>query len=649
MRKISLISIIFMMISFSVPSFGVEVSNYYVNGVANSREDADFSAINIEDSTSLTEVGVLYNSTFGGLSDVFEAGSQVFDWDGFYNSDGSVNHLNDLRAVWLEYQDSPNRSQDTDLAVATVAAMAQDLFSQEDPDVNSFFNTLFSEIVAGWSLTGFTQNSQMRIEGYYRYKEYLDLRYVHTNIEDIRKVVAAVSVQWTKPEHENHFSPFAQHYFDINNMLIQLDADRQEGRNVNLIAHSQGNLFANRLLDAFNSPDKVRLLSVATPDNTVYGDSQDDTEYVSLMEDLVATIFVGGALDRNISNYSPSEWAGMDFFNNPGLTSSNNSNKYVYIDLNGVEREDSSGHGFVSAYMHKNPNGSNSDSRNYIVNKIELNNIELANTTGGTYGCCGTGGEDISNDIEDLKFNDFYLTEMSLSETSVAPGETVDVDVKQHYRGTYSDSELPSVRVGYYCSLDDEFDNGDLYLDRDSSSLGSDDLYHREREELTIPSSGCSSGYILAVANYNDGIFETNKDDNVLAVEIEIGSGNSSNQGDLFIEDPWVSDTSMYVGQEYRLRAKHTYEGDQTTSQLGQVKMRYYVSDDTERSSDDEYLGYDYSTIGSNDTYDTESMYWTPSSSDRGLKYILFRADASDDVEESDEDNNYSWIAVVVY
>ena len=69
--------------------------------------------------------------------------------------------------------------------------------------------------------------------------------------------------------------------------------------------------------------------------------------------------------------------------------------------------------------------------------------------------------------------------------------------------------------------------------------------------------------------------------------------------------------------------------------------MRYYLSTDQEWDGSDKYLGYD--VVGGIEPTDwgwEEINFKIPASTTDGKYYILFVADASEKVEESDESNN---------
>ena len=146
---------------------------------------------------------------------------------------------------------------------------------------------------------------------------------------------------------------------------------------------------------------------------------------------------------------------------------------------------------------------------------------------------CGEVSNSYSFTIKDESSStqsyDFYLRNESLNRTSANAGDTITASVKVYYSGNVRDSDMDSVRTGYYISSDSRLSSDDTHLEYDSSSLGSDDEYDSESESITIPSS-LSTGtyYILFVADYNEKFSETNENNNVEYERIKItGEQNS--------------------------------------------------------------------------------------------------------------------------
>ena len=133
-----------------------------------------------------------------------------------------------------------------------------------------------------------------------------------------------------------------------------------------------------------------------------------------------------------------------------------------------------------------------------------------------TFDICVTGTASNSDD--------FYIENASVSPSSVAGGETIDVSCDQCYSGSATDDSMGSSYVGYYLSSNTSFSSSaDTRLETDASGLGSDDPCNTEKETLTIP-AGTIAGthYILFVADYDDRFSEINENNNVTYKKITV-------------------------------------------------------------------------------------------------------------------------------
>jgi hypothetical protein len=114
---------------------------------------------------------------------------------------------------------------------------------------------------------------------------------------------------------------------------------------------------------------------------------------------------------------------------------------------------------------------------------------------------------------------------------------------------------------------------------------------------------------------------------------------------DLTLSSP-NAPSPITVGQTFNL---NTYVSNQGTANAGQSYLRYYLSEDNSYSSNDIYLGQNYiNNINSgSSTYQSLNLVYDHSWG-TGTKYILFFADATNLVSESNEGNNIASKAVTV-
>ncbi len=141
---------------------------------------------------------------------------------------------------------------------------------------------------------------------------------------------------------------------------------------------------------------------------------------------------------------------------------------------------------------------------------------------------------------------DFYITNTSVSPSTISAGKSISVSCDQNYSGNIS-KEM-KVYVGYYLSTDKDWDSGDELLSDDSSDLSSSSPNRGENENLTIPSN-VSSGtyYILFVADYKEDYGETNELNNVNYEQIEIIETGNVTVKVYSIENKLVTDGRAWV------------------------------------------------------------------------------------------------------
>ncbi len=119
---------------------------------------------------------------------------------------------------------------------------------------------------------------------------------------------------------------------------------------------------------------------------------------------------------------------------------------------------------------------------------------------------------------------------------------------------------------------------------------------------------------------------------------------------DFYIENASVTPTSVLAGETVDVSCDQYFSGNTLNADLADPYVGYYLSTNTSfSSSNDIYLGEDYSGIGSDDLYDGESATLTiPSGTSSGTYYILFVADYTNLVSEDNESNNVSYVKITV-
>ncbi|MEZ4888636.1 MAG: CARDB domain-containing protein [Chitinophagales bacterium] len=122
---------------------------------------------------------------------------------------------------------------------------------------------------------------------------------------------------------------------------------------------------------------------------------------------------------------------------------------------------------------------------------------------------------------------------------------------------------------------------------------------------------------------------------------------DAANQSDLSVQSPSASPTSIAKGST--LTASCTIKNNGTGATGQTTTLTYYLSSNSTYSSDDVELGTDdVSSLNAGATSSKSKTLTIPSSATTGTKYIIFRADATNAVTESNESNNIGYKQITI-
>lgn len=606
---------------FNVSANANTVENFFVNGIANDYEDRVYSALYIQEKAKIGTVYNLHNGTKSVRADLGESVKMVFNWDRYYEYDGSVNSDYYIATTLKKYFGTRHQTRKRDTILYKWAGVYLHL-KKKRKSTKNFLRAIRTANLS-CNLYNFKPMSNM---GFDLLKDCREMRRI-PRAQDL--VVALGEVSLNKG---TVYMPTNPERSDISKMLNVLNYKTSKSIDAgkNIIAHSQGNLFASRLVAKLKEDGKkVKYFSVATPERK--GNVKD--KYVTLEEDIVSWSFAGSK-PSNMKNYTLPKWQQKLGVSSYSIA---NSKFYKYKDFkNGKRKSDSLGHGFVTSYLKPRTN-----SERFILSNFRKNYHSLKNS-------------DLTGGSNSTRKSDLFVKNARLSANTIPERGKVKAYATHQYSGTVKSRNLPSYpRLGYYISKDRNWGRGDVFLDYDKSRIGSDRTSESESEWLTMPRSITSGDYyILFIADYRGVVTEINEMNNVIAIPIKIGNGASSTNGgndDIYLSSPRVYDKTLYRGQRVKLRVNVCYRGDSKYRQVGKTYLGYYISTKSYFDRKATRLSSDYSTIGTDDRCDGESTYVTvPSPLRTGTYYIHFVADYKKSVKESDENNNVSSVKVSI-
>lgn len=237
--------------------------------------------------------------------------------------------------------------------------------------------------------------------------------------------------------------------------------------------------------------------------------------------------------------------------------------------------------------------------------------------------------------VIDLSIVNYYL-----SSSVVAKGANV---IAYSYIFNQGNTSSSSSNVGYYLSTDSLWDASDVYLINYAGGALAANTYSSRSSSVTIP-SGTSTGnyYVLYFADYSSQVAETNETNNIVSTRISVTNASI----DLLTLAPYVSSSNIVTGTSVSVGATMFNSGNilATSSNIG-----FYLSLDSLFDASDTYISY---LSGSSLNGGTSSLRSTsiliPTSTTPGNYFILFYADYSSAVTESNETNNVNFYRVSV-
>jgi len=237
---------------------------------------------------------------------------------------------------------------------------------------------------------------------------------------------------------------------------------------------------------------------------------------------------------------------------------------------------------------------------------------------------------------------DLVVQNPALLSPSVTTGSPFDVTSTVANIGSQTAS---ASKVRYWISDDAVLDvNNDILIGSDSIGSLSTNTSEAQGRRFTYDAAwGTGQRYLLFEADGDRTVSETNETNNVSNIVISVAGGANP---DLTIQNQSVSATDINPGDSITLSADVLNQG---TESAGASSLEYYLSNDTTLDLTDILLGSDAvgglaASASSNQSLGvTYNAAWGS-----GLKYILFVADADEQITEQSELNNIANVSINV-
>ncbi|MFZ9846572.1 MAG: CARDB domain-containing protein [Flavobacteriales bacterium] len=276
-----------------------------------------------------------------------------------------------------------------------------------------------------------------------------------------------------------------------------------------------------------------------------------------------------------------------------------------------------------------------------------------SNISAGTYYILfvadGTNKETESDETNNTKvyritisnpFIDLAITNPISNPTSIAAGYSITLSASIKNQGNFS--ALAS-NVGFYLSTDTIYDGLDIFLNYSSGSTLSAGSSSTRSVYPTIPSNTATGNYyILFVADYSNQVIESNESNNTAHVAVQIAAPVK----DLYPLNTSLSSSSVIAGSSFTANGSVKNDGNVSS---GSFYMGYYLSTDSTYSVNDTYISsYYFSSVSANATSIGNSTSTIPLSTIPGNYYLIYFADYSNTITESNENNNKTYKPITV-
>ncbi|MFD2721170.1 CARDB domain-containing protein [Hymenobacter monticola] len=235
---------------------------------------------------------------------------------------------------------------------------------------------------------------------------------------------------------------------------------------------------------------------------------------------------------------------------------------------------------------------------------------------------------------------DLVVQQETLYPYSGAAGSTVQASASILNQGNVM---ATSSNLGFYLSTNTTLDASDVLLYTATGSALSPNLASYRSGYLTIP-VGTTPGtyYILFAADPTNLVSETNETNNVRSLAFTVLAPSI----DLTVSSAYASPSTVAAGNSTNVSG---YLYNQGNAPASPANLSFYLSTNTTFDASDVLVGsQNTATLTSNNYVNIYSSVTVPAATASGTYYLLFVADPSNLVVETNENNNVAYTTLLV-
>ncbi|WP_062295097.1 S8 family serine peptidase [Nostoc piscinale] len=262
---------------------------------------------------------------------------------------------------------------------------------------------------------------------------------------------------------------------------------------------------------------------------------------------------------------------------------------------------------------------------------LVTNHISIAQTSPLTTSSTSSNATTLNNQTNQVFTPPDLIVQNAVAPSSVAAGSTININYQIKNQG--SENAFSSYTL-FYLSHDATVSDDDVYLGSDYVDSIAAGTYSSESVALKIENNiTAGSYYLLYQANGNGDALESNVNNNTFAQTINV----TQMKTDLIIQNA-VAPSSISVGKSFKVSYRVKNQG------IGKAfpsSTAFYLSRDKTVSDDDLYLGSDEIASLNAGAYSSRTATFSIEKNvTAGSYYLLYKADANNNVVETNENNN---------